>query len=81
VQTLKAHGCYCDGNGLCLQVSPTGAKSWVVRYASPDLYTGEGYVAEPQQDRMELDDIDKILNDYAVYFLWDFKNITAWWTV
>lgn len=33
VQSLKKRGFYCDGGGLYLQVSPTGSKSWVFRYA------------------------------------------------
>jgi integrase len=33
VQSLKERGFYCDGGGLYLQVSPTGSKSWVFRYA------------------------------------------------
>jgi len=33
VQSLKTRGLYCDGGGLYLQVSPTGSKSWVFRYA------------------------------------------------
>lgn len=32
VETIKARGQYADGNGLYLQVGPTGAKSWVYRY-------------------------------------------------
>jgi integrase len=32
VQNAKARGFYGDGGGLYLQVSPTGAKSWVFRY-------------------------------------------------
>jgi integrase len=33
VQSLKTRGFYCDGGGLYLQVSRTGSKSWVFRYA------------------------------------------------
>jgi integrase len=33
VQSLNARGFYCDGGGLYLQVSLTGSKSWVFRYA------------------------------------------------
>jgi integrase len=33
VQSLKARGFYCDGGGLYLQVSKSGSKSWVFRYA------------------------------------------------
>src|ERR1044072_7771196 len=33
VQTVKEHGFYCDGGGLYLQVSKSGSKSWVFRYA------------------------------------------------
>jgi integrase len=33
VQSLKKPGLHCDGGGLYLQVSPTGSKSWVFRYA------------------------------------------------
>jgi hypothetical protein len=33
MQSLNAHGFYCDGGGLCLQVSRSGLKSWVFRYA------------------------------------------------
>lgn len=32
VDTLKAAGRYGDGHGLCLQITPTGAKSWLLRY-------------------------------------------------
>jgi integrase len=32
VQNAKARGFYGDGGGLYIQVSPTGAKSWVFRY-------------------------------------------------
>jgi integrase len=34
VQSLKTRGFYCDGGGLYLQVSRTGSKSWVFRYAT-----------------------------------------------
>jgi hypothetical protein len=33
VQSLKTRGFYCDGGGLYLQVSKSGSKSWVFRYA------------------------------------------------
>lgn len=33
VKAAKAPGLYGDGGGLCLQVGPTGAKSWVYRYS------------------------------------------------
>lgn len=33
VQTEKAPGMYADGNGLYLQVTPGGAKSWIFRYS------------------------------------------------
>ena len=36
VQSLKARGFYCDGGGLYLQVSRSGSKSWVFRYALND---------------------------------------------
>src|SRR5215469_17324936 len=32
VQSLKTRGYYCDGDGLYLQVSKTGSKSWIFRY-------------------------------------------------
>jgi integrase len=32
VKTLKAKGRYPDGDGLFLQIGPTGAKSWLLRY-------------------------------------------------
>ena len=32
VEHLKERGWYADGNGLYLQVSKTGSKSWVYRY-------------------------------------------------
>ena len=32
VEHLKKPGWYADGNGLYLQVSKTGSKSWVYRY-------------------------------------------------
>ncbi len=32
VETIKAKGLHADGDGLYLQVSPTGAKSWIYRY-------------------------------------------------
>ena len=32
VSKLKAPGRYRDGGGLLLQVSPTGTKSWQLRY-------------------------------------------------
>src|SRR5258708_3236675 len=32
VDTQKAAGMFADGNGLYLQVTPTGAKSWIFRY-------------------------------------------------
>jgi integrase len=31
-KAIKAPGRYCDGNGLWLQVGPTGGKSWLHRY-------------------------------------------------
>ena len=33
VQLLRTHGFYCDGGGLYPQVSKSGTKSWVCRYA------------------------------------------------
>jgi integrase len=33
VQTIKTPGYFADGNGLYLQVTETGAKSWIFRYA------------------------------------------------
>lgn len=33
VARLDKAGWYCDGDGLWLQVSPTGSKSWVFRFA------------------------------------------------
>lgn len=33
VQTTKTPGYFADGNGLYLQVTPTGAKTWIFRYA------------------------------------------------
>lgn len=33
VQTEKAPGMFADGNGLYLQVTPGGAKSWIFRYS------------------------------------------------
>lgn len=35
VETMKRPGLYADGHGLYLQVSATGAKSWIFRYVSP----------------------------------------------
>lgn len=32
VAKLKTPGYYCDGNGLYLQVSKSGSKSWIMRY-------------------------------------------------
>src|SRR5215467_4830548 len=32
VETIKTRGFRADGGGLYLQVSPSGAKSWVYRY-------------------------------------------------
>jgi hypothetical protein len=32
VSRLTTPGLYCDGEGLWLQVSPSGSKSWVYRY-------------------------------------------------
>jgi integrase len=32
VATLKEPGRYGDGHGLCLQITPRGAKSWLLRY-------------------------------------------------
>jgi integrase len=32
VDILKAPGRYGDGYGLCLQITPSGAKSWLLRY-------------------------------------------------
>src|SRR5438445_661670 len=32
VQTVKAAGLYGDGGGLYLQVGPSGAKSWILRF-------------------------------------------------
>ncbi|MCK1586898.1 site-specific integrase [Bradyrhizobium sp. 169] len=32
VVTLKEPGRYGDGHGLCLQITPRGAKSWLLRY-------------------------------------------------
>ena len=33
VQTAKTPGMFADGNGLYLQVTPSGAKSWIFRYS------------------------------------------------
>jgi integrase len=35
VETLKTPGLYADGHGLYLQVTATGAKTWIFRYVSP----------------------------------------------
>ncbi|WP_439670783.1 Tyr recombinase domain-containing protein [Cupriavidus necator] len=35
VQTESKPGYYCDGNGLYLQVSSAGTKSWIYRFKSP----------------------------------------------
>lgn len=35
VKAEKRPGYYCDGNGLYLQVSSTGTKSWIFRFKSP----------------------------------------------
>lgn len=35
VETIRQPGLYADGHGLYLQVSATGAKSWIFRYVSP----------------------------------------------
>jgi integrase len=32
VDALKAPGRYGDGHGLCLQITPSGAKSWLLRF-------------------------------------------------
>ncbi|WP_273411819.1 tyrosine-type recombinase/integrase [Elstera cyanobacteriorum] len=32
VQTIRESGMYADGNGLYLNVKPTGARSWIFRY-------------------------------------------------
>jgi integrase len=32
VDTLKSPGRYGDGQGLCLQITPSGAKSWLLRF-------------------------------------------------
>src|SRR5258705_10919094 len=32
VEKAKAAGRYGDGHGLCLQVTPAGVKSWLLRY-------------------------------------------------
>src|SRR5580765_6749664 len=32
IQTQKAPGLFADGGGLYLQVSPTGAKTWIFRF-------------------------------------------------
>jgi hypothetical protein len=32
VSRLNAMGRYADGNGLWLQIGPTGSKSWLFRY-------------------------------------------------
>ena len=32
VQTVKTPGMFADGNGLYLQVTPTGGKTWIFRY-------------------------------------------------
>jgi len=33
VETIKTPGLFADGNGLYLQVTATGAKTWIFRYA------------------------------------------------
>ena len=32
IATLKKPGRYCDGHGLCLQITDAGVKSWLLRY-------------------------------------------------
>ena len=32
VANLKKPGRYGDGHGLCLQITPSGVKSWLLRY-------------------------------------------------
>lgn len=36
VDTLKTPGLHADGQGLYLQITPTGVKSWTFRYVSPN---------------------------------------------
>lgn len=36
VETLKTPGLYADGQGLYLQITPAGVKSWTFRYVSPN---------------------------------------------
>lgn len=35
VTTRTCPGLYCDGGGLYLQITPSGNKSWILRYCSP----------------------------------------------
>ena len=48
VKTLKAPGVYADGNGLCLKVKDTGAKSWFQRVSIGGRRANIGLGSFPQ---------------------------------
>ena len=41
VRTLRTPGLYADGHGLYLQVRPGGARSWILRFTSPEIKRGD----------------------------------------
>jgi len=72
VKKISAYGFYPDGNGLYLQVSKTGTKSWVFRYevngkgrkqglgSATDLSLSEARLAASESRRLRLNGKDPI---------------------
>jgi len=53
VEHLKERGWYADGNGLYLQVSPSGSKSWAYRYQSKGKEQWHGLGAYTKKNTLE----------------------------
>ncbi|MDB4431212.1 integrase arm-type DNA-binding domain-containing protein [Pseudomonadales bacterium] len=66
VKTVQAAGMYCDGDGLYLQVSSGGTKSWVYRYSLSkrrrDMGLGSLDVLSLAEARLARNDQKKLLN-------------------
>jgi len=67
VQTASEKGYYCDGGGLYLQVTGTGAKSWLFRYRlngrSREMGLGPTHTVTLQEARQEAEKARKMLRD------------------
>ncbi len=65
VETIKTPGLFADGNGLYLQVTPTGAKTWIFRYQivgrRRDMGLGSANVVSLADARQKAADAKKLV--------------------